>query len=213
MEIIPAIIPRTARDIRAVGDVIPHRPLTLHIDYVGKRYGGQQGGEFLPTHDMLTTGVVYEVHLMEMDKGRLLTHFLGIGVSRVIFQYEAFSEIHEIEELAHTAHLSGVEVGVALLIETPLSAVERLIPTIDFIQLMSIGEIGAQGRSFDDRVLDRIRAARAAHALPISVDGGITLERVAVLKEAGADRLVIGSAIVKQPDPSVAFKKFLSVLQ
>ncbi|MBP9669067.1 MAG: tryptophan synthase subunit alpha [Candidatus Pacebacteria bacterium] len=210
MEIIPAVIPHTARDVRAVADVISARPLMIHIDYVGRRYGGQQGGEFLPTRDMLTNDVSYEAHIMEVDKGRLLTHFLGIGVTRVIFQFEAFSEVHEIEELVHMTHLQGAEVGIALLIETPLSVLSALVPHIDFVQLMSIGSIGAQGRAFDERVLERIHEARALHTLPISVDGGITPERVVALKEAGADRLVVGSAIVKQPDPLVAFKKFIA---
>ncbi len=212
MEIIPAIIPRTARDVRAVADVIVHRPLTLHIDYVGRRYGGQQGGEFLPTSDMLTSGVTYEAHLMERDKGRILEHFLDLGVSRVIFQYEAYDDHHEIEELVYHAHMKGIEAGLALLIETPLEKIRSLSTSIDFVQLMSIGEIGAQGRRFDERVLERICDARRQYTMPISVDGGITPEKVAALVEAGADRLVVGSAIVQQPDPSVAFKKFLAVL-
>lgn len=210
IEIIPAVIPRTARDVRAVGDVIAHRPLSMHIDYVGRAYGGQPGSEFLPTADMLSRGVFYEAHIMERDKGRLLAHFAELQIGRVIFQYEAFVEAHEIEELAHTAHAHGIEVGVAFLIDTPLRVLEGLKNFIDGVQLMSIAEIGAQGRAFDERVYERIRSVKEAYRMQVAVDGGITLAQVPLLKSAGADRLVVGSAIVQQPDPYVAFKNFLA---
>ncbi len=72
---------------------------------------------------------------------------------------------------------------------------------------MGIASIGAQGQLFDTRVIDRIRAIRHAHAaLPISIDGSVNEATITALIDAGADRLVSGSAILRAEDPQRAYE-------
>lgn len=100
----------------------------------------------------------------------------------------------------------GRMVALALNNDTPL---ERLAPhllDIDGVQCMGIAEIGAQGRSFDERVLNRIREIRSKYPeLSIGVDGSVNEETIMRLKEAGANRFVVGSAVFDTPDPAQAY--------
>ena len=74
---------------------------------------------------------------------------------------------------------------------------------------MGIERIGFQGEPFDHRVVQKIKALRAHFPhVTISVDGGVSLQTVPELVAAGANRLVVGSAIMNQPDIDAALADF-----
>ena len=74
---------------------------------------------------------------------------------------------------------------------------------------MGIAKIGSQGQPFDERVLERVRVLRAEYPeLTISIDGSVNVETVVLLSQAGADRFVSGSAILKAKNPAEAFHEF-----
>ena len=95
---------------------------------------------------------------------------------------------------------------------TPL---EKLYPHVleaDFIHIMSIDEIGKQGYEFDSKVLDKIKSLKGKFPdTIISLDGGVTLENIESIKDAGVDRIIIGSAIFGANDPEEALLDFLDV--
>jgi len=77
---------------------------------------------------------------------------------------------------------------------------------------MGIYQIGAQGQPFDATVLEKIAAVQAAYPeKSITIDGSVNEHTIVQLKEAGADRFIVGSAITLQPDPEAAYQA-LSVL-
>jgi ribulose-phosphate 3-epimerase len=93
------------------------------------------------------------------------------------------------------------EIGIAVGTNTSIEKVFPLVNSVDFIQCMGIENIGFQGQDFDERVLGQIRKLKAEFPdLIISVDGSVTLETAPKLIEAGATRLVIGSAIFNTDD-------------
>ena len=95
----------------------------------------------------------------------------------------------------------NVEIGVAIKQSTLVSKLDPLIAHLDFVQLMGIKEIGKQGLEFDEGVLEQIRELRAKYnELVISVDGGVDKSTVSRLREAGVNRLVVGSDIWKAND-------------
>jgi ribulose-phosphate 3-epimerase len=80
---------------------------------------------------------------------------------------------------------------------------------IQFIQLMGIDNVGFQHQAFDAKVIERVKAVREALPnLPISVDGGVSLDNATDLIDVGADRLVIGSAIFAAENPLSAIAEF-----
>jgi len=207
-DVLPAVIPRTPEDVLRVVNAINERPLAVHVDYVGRIYGGQVGGEYMPAKTAFPSDASCEVHIMDKDVGRITNHFLACGVGRVIFQSEAYSDaIDDLKNLASTVHARGAEFGVALLLETDLHILEKLAPFVDVVQLMSIAHIGAQGHAFDERVLGRITTVKELYSFPVSVDGGIDARTARIVQEAGADRLVVGSAIVKSGDMQRAYEE------
>jgi ribulose-phosphate 3-epimerase len=98
-----------------------------------------------------------------------------------------------------------VELGIALGLNTPITDITGYLEDIDFVQFMGIAQIGYQGEAFDERVLDRIREFHNAHPeVIISVDGGVNFDTAHLLAQAGAKRLVSGSAILKSANPAQA---------
>lgn len=96
---------------------------------------------------------------------------------------------------------SDIEVGIALDTTTPNEKVYPLVEKIDFVQFMGIEKIGYQGQDFDARVLEKIANLREKFKrVIISVDGSVNLETAPKLIEAGANRLVSGSAIFESND-------------
>jgi pentose-5-phosphate-3-epimerase len=103
--------------------------------------------------------------------------------------------------------LSGArEIGIAVLMDTPLSAIMPYASLCDEILVMTIATVGKQGIPFDERGIARVRELRERlPRMTIAADGGISEKNIHQLAEAGASRFCIGSAIEKQSDPAAAY--------
>ncbi len=124
---------------------------------------------------------------------------------RVVLHFGSSSRLAEV---ASRLAEMGIVVGCAVHIGDDLDAVHTLLATehFSFVQVMGIAQVGVQGSAFDDRALDIVRALREAYPhMDIAVDGGVKKENVRALVHAGANRLCIGSAIMKTDNPAVAF--------
>lgn len=159
--------------------------------------------EQLPHADTLT----YEVHMMVQDPGPAGELLARMGARRLLPHVETLPDTAVARAMFARWKALGVrEIGLALLIDTPLEAVEPFMGEIDVVQLMSIEKIGAQGQPFDERALQRVEELHAMHPeLMVSVDGGISEANIELLVRAGANRLCVGSAISKSEDPVRAF--------
>ena len=158
----------------------------------------------------------FELDLMIADPKRLLPDLLTIGPSRIIFHYESFTDLHaEIYDIAKTIP-PLVEVGIAINVDTNP---EILFPLIDqkiftFVQCMGIDEIGKQGQAFDAKVFENINILRDKYPdLPIAVDGAVNLSDAKLLVDAGATRLVAGSAIFSADNIADRIAEFTRVIQ
>ncbi len=110
----------------------------------------------------------------------------------------------------------GWEAGVALNPETPWQQIDELLPTLDTVLVMTVRP-GAAGQPFGEVVatyhlLNKILELHEAHpGLIISVDGGVSADTIPLLLEAGATRLIAGSAIWKSKNPLTALQKLQSL--
>lgn len=150
---------------------------------------------------------------IETDAKRFIVHLESIGDMEYFWKNVGHNKNPQISN----DRVGGFELGLAINIDTPNEALYREIDRdlsrikhcIDFIQFMGIAKIGYQGQPFDERVLPKIAALRARYSdIIISVDGGVNLESAPRLIEAGADRLVAGSAILKSGDVPGTIQKF-----
>ena len=150
----------------------------------------------------------YEIDLMINEPEKHIDEWLPLGAARLIFHIEAIKDMDAF--FGHDVFKDGardiggekvVHVGLAINPDTDISLLTPHVSKIDFVQFMGIAKIGYQGQPFDDRVLERINAFKTAFPnIPISVDGGVSLETAGLLKAAGATRLVSGSAIFGEYD-------------
>jgi ribulose-phosphate 3-epimerase len=141
-----------------------------------------------------------DVHLMVTDPLDFVETFADAGADIITVHAEANNAGAAIDAI----HARGLRAGVAIRPSTPLSALDPWLEAAELLLPMSV-EPGYCGQVFDEGTYDRIRALRkAAPDALIEVDGGVTRENAAALREAGADILVSGSAIFGADDPVAA---------
>lgn len=163
--------------------------------------------------------LAYELDLMIETPEKAFESWVHTGAKRLIFHIESvvdqdwfWKQISHIRNPAPEFGSFGVEIGVAINTTTPNEDIYENIPNVDFVQCMGIEKIGFQGQSFNEQVLPKIEDLRKRHPeLIISVDGGVSLKTAGRLIKAGANRLVVGSAILKSEDIKKTVKEFQSL--
>jgi ribulose-phosphate 3-epimerase len=148
------------------------------------------------------TRLPLDVHLMVSNPDRLLDDYLAAGAARVAVHQEA--AVHLDRLLAHIRK-QGAKAGVAVNPATPVEALVDVLPSLDFVLLMSVNP-GFSGQAFLPRALDKARRLRALIAesgaeVEIEMDGGIDRDNIARAVAAGVDTCVVGSGIFAAPDP------------
>jgi ribulose-phosphate 3-epimerase len=153
--------------------------------------------------------IPFEAHLMVNNPELKAPAWVRAGAQRVIVHVESKGSIGmALEQVRQAGRLAGV----ALNPETELAIVKDLIPFIDHIQLMGV-QPGAQGRPFDPETTSRVRALKKMYPhITIAVDGGVTDmgDLARQLAAAGADDLVVGSALWKAKDPARAYHDIMA---
>lgn len=151
-----------------------------------------------------------EVDLMVENPEAVIEQWIAIGARRIIVHAESMTDFELIRALIPEGF---VELGLAINTTTPADTLTPYLDRIDFVQCMGIARIGFQGEPFDERVLEQIHAVKALRAdIPISIDGSVNLDTARRLVDAGATRLVAGSAIVKRADVSDAIIEFRNLV-
>jgi ribulose-phosphate 3-epimerase len=148
------------------------------------------------------TRLPLDLHLMVGNPDRLIDQYLAAGAARVAVHCEAV--VHLDRLLAHIRQ-AGAKAGVALNPATPVEVLVDVLPSLDFVLLMSVNP-GFSGQAFLPRALDKARRLRDLIAasgaeVEIEMDGGIDRDNIARVVAAGVDTCVVGSGIFAAPDP------------
>ena len=153
----------------------------------------------------------YEVHLMIENPLSAGVAFARAGVSRVIAHVEAFKNADSARDAFKMWRVSGArEIGLAILMDTPLDALRSYTDLCDEFLVMTIATVGKQGIPFDERGVARVKELHARHPqITIAVDGGVSEKNIGALAKAGATRFCAGSAIEKQAQPAEAYARLL----
>lgn len=137
-----------------------------------------------------------DVHLMVEPVDQMIESFAKAGASSITFHPEASKHIHRSLSLIKQY---GCLAGIVLNPATPLTYVEECIEELDMVMVMSVNP-GFGGQSFIPSSLDKIRRLRElannkGKNIRIAVDGGVKLNNIKEIADAGADTFVMGSAI------------------
>jgi len=154
-----------------------------------------------------------DVHLMVSPVDRLIGDFIEAGASMITFHPEASDHIDRSLQLIKAA---GLQAGLVFNPATPLHYLDYVMDKIDMILIMSVNP-GFGGQSFLPSTLDKLQAARAriqASGRPIrlEVDGGVKVDNIRAIAEAGADTFVAGSAIFNSDDYQAEIAKMRAEL-
>ena len=144
------------------------------------------------------TDKVFDVHLMIDEPVRFIKEFVDAGADMITVHAEACKHLHRTIQVIKSY---GIKAGVVLNPATSLSAIEEILPEVDMVLLMSVNP-GFGGQKYIETTTDKVRRLRQMISdrnlnVDIEVDGGVTLDNVEMLIEAGANIFVAGSAVYK----------------
>ena len=142
-----------------------------------------------------------DVHLMVKPVDRIIPDFAKAGASYITFHPEASEHIDRSLQLIRD---HGCKAGLVFNPATPLDHLKYVLDKVDMVLLMSVNP-GFGGQSFIPATLDKLREARQlidASGLDIrlEIDGGVKVDNIREIAEAGADTFVAGSAIFNTDD-------------
>ncbi|EGJ12379.1 ribulose-phosphate 3-epimerase [Rubrivivax benzoatilyticus] len=142
-----------------------------------------------------------DVHLMVQPVDALATAFAKAGADLVSFHPDASTHVDRTLQLIKA---EGCQAGLVFNPAEPLDVLEWVIDKVDLVLIMSVNP-GFGGQSFIDSALRKIEKARrtidaSGRDIRLEVDGGIKVDNIRRVADAGADTFVAGSAIFGQPD-------------
>ncbi len=137
-----------------------------------------------------------DVHLMVKPVDRIIPDFAKAGASYITFHPEASEHVDRTLQLIKG---EGCKSGLVFNPATSLDVLKHVIDKVDIILLMSVNP-GFGGQSFIPGTLDKLREARkiideSGRDIRLEVDGGVKVDNIREIAEAGADMFVAGSAV------------------
>jgi ribulose-phosphate 3-epimerase len=160
------------------------------------------------------TPVPMDVHLMVQPVDALAAAFADAGADYISFHPDASGHVHR---SVQAIKAKGCKAGLVFNPAEPLDVLDWVIDDIDLILIMSVNP-GFGGQSFIDSALRKIEAVRkridaCGKDIRLEVDGGIKVDNIRRVADAGADAFVAGSAIFGKPDYKAVIDQMRAALR
>lgn len=167
-------------------------------------FGGQMVKNIRPL-----TNLPLDCHLMIEHPKTQIKFFAETGADIITVHYKACKKISDtyLKETLELIKSFGVKCGAVVNPDVPVENIFDVFPLCDMVLLMSVYP-GYGGQKFIPEVLEKVKKARAYAAeigrpdMDIEIDGGVSEENAEIIKEAGANVLVAGSAVFRSSDPA-----------
>ena len=155
---------------------------------------------------------IFDVHLMIEEPDRYIADFVEAGADLITVHAESCKHL---DRTIESIKERGILAGVALNPATPLSAIEYVLPKVDMVLIMSVNP-GFGGQKLIPYTIQKIRDLKKmidtkGLKTDIEVDGGVNLENVTEVMDAGANIIVAGSAVFNG-DLAENTQRFLNIL-
>ena len=142
-----------------------------------------------------------DVHLMVKPVDRIVPDFAAAGASYITFHPEASDHVDRTLQLIRD---EGCRAGLVFNPATPLDYLSHVMDKVDMVLLMSVNP-GFGGQAFIESTLEKLKKARrliddSGRDIRLEVDGGVKVDNIGSIAEAGADTFVAGSAVFGSTD-------------
>ena len=181
----------------------------LHVDVMD--------GHFVPNITMglpvvkalaRVTKLPIDAHLMISEPGRYAAEFVKAGAQMVSVHVEADAHLHR---TIMSIKAAGAQAGAVINPATPVESLHEILNFVDYVLIMSVNP-GFGGQKFIPTALDKVQRVRRiidqrGLLVRIEIDGGVDLGNIQQVVEAGAEIIVVGSAIFGAEDPEAAVRE------
>ncbi len=212
IEIIPAVMPKNFEDLKEKVSQVRGSAKTVQVDFCDGEFVKNKTWPYFDRDSQSLANILeekegmpfweevdYEFDIMVSNSHKNFDNFLRLGPKRVVFHLEAEGERDSFLEFIESIDVyvrDVVQIGIAINTTTPVEEIFPFINHIDFVQCMGIEHIGRQGEPHDEKVISHIKTIHEKYPdVAISVDGAVNFDTAGALLDAGATRLVVGSAI------------------
>lgn len=210
IRISPSILAADLSNLRGELERVKSADL-LHIDVMDGNYVPNISFGLPVIHAAKrSSNVPLDIHLMIEKPERYLEDFAAAAPAIITVHYEAVTHLQR--TLRHIREL-GVKAGVSLNPHTPLSGLKYILDDLDLVLIMSVNP-GFGGQKFIPAMIEKIRDCREIIAdapIDLQVDGGVSLENMPSLLDAGVTNFVAGSAIFGAENPEAYIKQMRSL--
>lgn len=157
---------------------------------------------------------VFDVHLMIDNPDKYIQDFYDAGADIITVHVETCTHLHRTIQIIKGL---GIKAGVSLNPATDLSVLNYILEDIDMVLIMTVNP-GFGGQTFIEKSIDKIKELnvmiqKTGKDIDIQVDGGIGLENVKEVIDAGATSIVAGSAVFNSENPTKTIQEFLAIFE
>lgn len=156
------------------------------------------------------TRMPFDVHLMIENPDKYLEDFMTENTEYITVHQEAC--VHLDRTLSHIRAL-GAKAGVSVNPATPITVLREVLAKVDLVLIMTVNP-GFGGQTFISECLDKVRELKAlrddkGYNFEIEIDGGVGLDNLEVVLDAGCDIIVAGSSVFKTKDIEATTREFV----
>ena len=178
----------------------------VHLDIMDNLFVPNLTWDFAVAEKIISDcPIPVDAHLMINDVDRIALDYARAGAGSVTIHIEAAKTPAQTFKALRKI---GARAGMALKPGTEIEIYSDLLSEIDMLLIMTV-EPGFGGQKFMSEMMDKVRRSKTLigdRPIWIQVDGGVSMETIALAREAGADTFVAGSAVFNSPDPAEMVK-------
>ena len=174
----------------------------IHLDIMDNRFVPNQTWNLAEEQEIISASpTLIDAHLMVEDVDTLAIEYAIAGSGSVTIHAEAAIDINK---TLRGIRSHGARSGLAVKPGTPIEGYLEFSDLVDMFLIMTV-EPGFGGQKFIAEMMDKVRLTRKSigdRPIWLQVDGGISIDTIAIAREAGADTFVAGSAVFNSPEPA-----------
>jgi ribulose-phosphate 3-epimerase len=206
LRITPSILNADHANLNAEIAKIAEDSDLVHLDIMDNLFVPNITWDFAAAEKIISEcPIPVDAHLMINDVDRIALDYAQAGAGSVTIHIESAKTPAQTFKALRKL---GARAGMALKPGTEIELYSDLLSEIDMLLIMTV-EPGFGGQKFMADMMDKLRRSKALigdRPIWIQVDGGISMETIAIAREAGADTFVAGSAVFNSPDPAEMVK-------